>query len=225
MLPKLLSDIPVIITTFLLIGKLVSDGYMSYYMGIGFIIIIFGIVILARYRANEGISRVVRTTFRVALPIVSIIILVIIYTGGDYYQSTLAFALMLYFILVILILFILLLKLFSREELNRRSVFFDCIMIIGASGLIVSTIMNQTISLETGVVILLVIVISSVIGQIFRGKTKRTLGYVFRFGIPLLALLFFVFRFEAVFNSILILLLIGLGIYVFLQGFFSKRSS
>jgi len=191
----------------------VIDGYMSYYMGIGFIIILFSIIILARYRANEGTSRVVRTTFRIALPIVSIIILVIIYTSGDYYYSALAFTVMLTLIFMVLTLFYLLLRLFSREEFNRTSFFFDCITIIGACGLIVNAIMNHSISADTGVVILLITMISILCGQFFRGKTKRYIGYILRFGIPLLVLLIFVYRFESVFYAVIIFLVLGFLVY------------
>lgn len=223
MLPKILYDLPVLITSFLLIGKCVSEGFISYYMGIGYIIILFSIIILTRYRANEGISEVVRITFRVALPIVNIIILIIIYTGGFYYRPTVELSMMLILILMFLGLYFLTMKWAFGENLNRRSFFFDCIMILGACGLIINALLNKTIALNTAVIILLVIMISIFVGQIFRGKTKRTLSLIFRFGLPLVALGLFVLPFGEQLVAILVLFVICLFVYYHLPGFSRKH--
>lgn len=226
MLPMYLIDLGAIITTFVLITKLINDGYISTFWGVIFLSTLIVCIIFARLRGGE-LSHWVRTIFRVSIPIISLLLLAIIVAGGDTHNTFVVFLFLLYFILILFILYILLFAFSSKEYFHPRMVIFDLILIISATALVLSAILSQVISEEIGVLILLLIIIFNAIGHILKGYPNRLKGNIFRFGLPILSLIFLIFVNKIISIDIIIQLIIIIIfiiiVYKIFSGFLGKK--
>ena len=183
MLQSLLWNLPAYISAIALIFSFIIKGYVPPHIGglglLGLFLFIF---------IGSRIGRLVPFIVRFLFPFVSLLLLAIIWSGGDYGDMSTIFALLVLISVMLFGFYIMIFGVFRRRESNPFNN-YDFFVIISAVGLIIGLIIQNIISFNSGIIALILIVVFLALGRGVGSGTGWWVRILFRYGLPLFSLL------------------------------------
>ena len=189
-LQSLLRSLPAIISALALIGSFIIKGFVPPDIGgVGLLALILLILI------GSTIGRLVPFIVRVLFPLLSLLLLAMMWGGYDLFLTSEFFVML--FIICIMLFGLYLMFFGGFHIFGKRTdrhwydvnLGYDLIVIISAVGLILGLITQGLISLYFGIIVLVLIVIFLALGRGLGGGTGWWVRILFRYGLPLISLI------------------------------------
>lgn len=190
LIQNLLWNIPAIIGAIALIASFIIKGYLPPDIGgVGLLALILLILI------GSTIGRLVPFIVRVLFPFLSLLLLAMIWSGYDLFLTSEFFVIL--FIICIMLFGLYLMFFGGFHIFGKRTdghwydvnLGYDFIVIISAVGLILGLIAQGLISYYFGITVLVLIVFFLALGRGLSGKTSWWIRILFRYGLPIIALI------------------------------------
>lgn len=185
MLQSLIWDLPAIISAIALIFSYIIKGHLPPDIGgLGLLGLLFFILVVGRLGSNIG--RLIPLLVRVLFPFVSLLLLAMLWGGWDFGDTAIFFVSL---VMICVMLFGFYLMFFGAFSKRKAKPWYDFIVIVSAVGLILGLMAQGLISYYHGIIALVLIVFFLALGRGIGGGTGWWVRILFRYGLPLVALI------------------------------------
>ncbi|MBT9168882.1 MAG: hypothetical protein DDT19_02232 [Syntrophomonadaceae bacterium] len=218
----MINDFIVIIFFLGLLLNLVMRGYIYPYFAVLALLLLISFRVTARLLGG-GLGHLIRLSFTIGLPLLSLAILAIRYGQGDLRQTWLVLGLLTTLFLSSLAVYVMIWGSFS----SPYGILWNIPVLISIVVFISDLALGRYIPPSWAAIAIMLLVILRGIGNLFGGRTERTLGKTYRASLPLasLAVLILIFLgYEAglplrsSFGIVIILALLFFAFYLIVLG-------
>ncbi|MBT9168914.1 MAG: hypothetical protein DDT19_02265 [Syntrophomonadaceae bacterium] len=183
MVVGMINDFIVIIVLLVLLLNLVLRGYIHPY----FAVLTLLLLVFFRAKARSlggGLGHLIRRSFTIGLPLLSLAILAIRYGQGDLRQTWLVLGSLTALFLSILGVYLMIWGSFS----SPYGIIWNFPALLSIMVFISDLALGRYIPLSWAAIAIMLLVILRGIGNLFGGRTERTLGKTYRASLPLASL-------------------------------------